>query len=110
MRSRGVFLDYPRMQSPGVPASREALVDVLKVMSSLRVVVQLRCPFLVDGATSSKAGRFDEDLHHLLRSEEHTSELQSRENLVCRLLLEKKIDNDERWGTGLSSSDRDKRL
>src|SRR5690606_40834148 len=28
-------------------------------------------------------------LQHL-RSEEHTSELQSRENLVCRLLLEKK--------------------
>src|SRR5690606_32590548 len=28
----------------------------------------------------------DEDV----RSEEHTSELQSRENLVCRLLLEKK--------------------
>src|SRR5690606_22130157 len=26
----------------------------------------------------------------MLRSEEHTSELQSRENLVCRLLLEKK--------------------
>src|SRR5207302_4011500 len=25
---------------------------------------------------------------HVLRSEEHTSELQSRENLVCRLLLE----------------------
>src|SRR5690606_39820512 len=28
--------------------------------------------------------------HTALRSEEHTSELQSRENLVCRLLLEKK--------------------
>src|SRR5215475_4059642 len=28
------------------------------------------------------------------RSEEHTSELQSRENLVCRLLLEKKKNND----------------
>src|SRR5436309_15718126 len=27
---------------------------------------------------------------HYHRSEEHTSELQSRENLVCRLLLEKK--------------------
>src|SRR5690606_41313014 len=27
------------------------------------------------------------------RSEEHTSELQSRENLVCRLLLEKKKRN-----------------
>src|SRR2546429_4528622 len=29
-------------------------------------------------------------LHPLLRSEEHTSELQSRLHLVCRLLLEKK--------------------
>src|SRR5690606_42136582 len=28
--------------------------------------------------------------HPGVRSEEHTSELQSRENLVCRLLLEKK--------------------
>src|SRR5690606_40683788 len=28
------------------------------------------------------------------RSEEHTSELQSRENLVCRLLLEKKKQPD----------------
>src|SRR5690606_41106236 len=28
--------------------------------------------------------------HRRNRSEEHTSELQSRENLVCRLLLEKK--------------------
>src|SRR5690606_41920706 len=27
---------------------------------------------------------------NMVRSEEHTSELQSRENLVCRLLLEKK--------------------
>src|SRR5690606_40995011 len=30
------------------------------------------------------------DVVQLIRSEEHTSELQSRENLVCRLLLEKK--------------------
>src|SRR5690606_40983396 len=35
-----------------------------------------RIDFLAEG------GEFD------LRSEEHTSELQSRENLVCRLLLE----------------------
>src|SRR5690606_40144000 len=31
-----------------------------------------------------------EHLAAAIRSEEHTSELQSRENLVCRLLLEKK--------------------
>src|SRR5688572_31121936 len=30
------------------------------------------------------------DLADLARSEEHTSELQSQSNLVCRLLLEKK--------------------
>src|SRR5690606_40030968 len=44
--------------------------------------------------------RYDDEFLHfrckdsvfplLLRSEEHTSELQSREHLVCRLLLEKK--------------------
>src|SRR5215813_9949560 len=31
-----------------------------------------------------------------VRSEEHTSELQSRPHLVCRLLLEKKKENDRR--------------
>src|SRR5947207_4627369 len=29
-------------------------------------------------------------MHHIFRSEEHTSELQSHSDLVCRLLLEKK--------------------
>src|SRR5438105_11804680 len=33
-----------------------------------------------------------------LRSEEHTSELQSRVDLVCRLLLEKKKTSDRRRG------------
>src|SRR3712207_7642910 len=32
----------------------------------------------------------DRRRHHDARSEEHTSELQSRQYLVCRLLLEKK--------------------
>src|SRR5688572_31641635 len=32
----------------------------------------------------------EQDLSRPLRSEEHTSELQSQSNLVCRLLLEKK--------------------
>src|SRR2546430_8345635 len=33
------------------------------------------------------------------RSEEHTSELQSQSNLVCRLLLEKKKKNNNRPST-----------
>src|SRR2546430_7075360 len=42
-------------------------------------------------ASSARPGS-DEDIQPLLglRSEEHTSELQSQSNLVCRLLLEKK--------------------
>src|SRR5437868_12722968 len=35
----------------------------------------------------------EKDLRKLSRSEEHTSELQSRFDLVCRLLLEKKKNN-----------------
>src|SRR3712207_7368783 len=35
----------------------------------------------------------DAVIFHRVRSEEHTSELQSRQYLVCRLLLEKKKTN-----------------
>src|SRR5436309_10037469 len=38
------------------------------------------------GGDKQRSARFS----FVPRSEEHTSELQSRENLVCRLLLEKK--------------------
>src|SRR3712207_7504641 len=40
-----------------------------------------------EAALSAHAKRVS---HSILRSEEHTSELQSRQYLVCRLLLEKK--------------------
>src|SRR3712207_8296670 len=48
-----------------------------EVVLQLRVLVQVVEDDLGDGVT-------------LQRSEEHTSELQSRQYLVCRLLLEKK--------------------
>src|SRR5690606_40717630 len=38
---------------------------------------------------ASPLGRVRSHRRRHVRSEEHTSELQSRENLVCRLLLEK---------------------
>src|SRR5690606_40043186 len=43
---------------------------------------------VAEGSHGVRLGRQMLDEHP--RSEEHTSELQSRENLVCRLLLEKK--------------------
>src|SRR5690606_40032875 len=52
------------------------------------------CPGLhpLGARSSQRATTFEPHRRHRLdpRSEEHTSELQSRENLVCRLLLEKK--------------------
>src|SRR5690606_40531208 len=66
--------------------------------------LQFRCEFSAfiqaahpQAVISRMIGIRDEQLrtavgaeHLRPRSEEHTSELQSRENLVCRLLLEKK--------------------
>src|SRR2546430_13504024 len=43
---------------------------------------------------------------HSARSEEHTSELQSQSNLVCRLLLEKKKHNTIHYGIGDHPSPR----
>src|SRR5688572_32495594 len=51
----------------------------------LRVEVDNR---LAGGATVTASSRSGQRSHR--RSEEHTSELQSQSNLVCRLLLEKK--------------------
>src|SRR5690606_40187939 len=52
---------------------------------------------MVLSEASSKRGRMaqanSQSKKFMTRSEEHTSELQSRENLVCRLLLEKKKFN-----------------
>src|SRR2546430_12732091 len=42
------------------------------------------------GATSKTTSGFHDTCRSSARSEEHTSELQSQSNLVCRLLLEKK--------------------
>ena len=69
--------------------SRKALIasltaDVLKALSSGIGNRSVASMLLAGGSTP---GPFYE---HLSRSEEHTSELQSRSDLVCRLLLEKK--------------------
>src|SRR3712207_7248194 len=43
---------------------------------------------------SSPSTKIDAPASPLVRSEEHTSELQSRQYLVCRLLLEKKNSSE----------------
>src|SRR2546430_12134322 len=52
-----------------------------------------RAPFRASRADYRRPIRGGESSY---RSEEHTSELQSQSNLVCRLLLEKKKKNNSR--------------
>src|SRR3989442_2780214 len=69
---------------------RSRSVEVLDALGDLE-----RSQFRFDEAIShysraAEIGPRDYDSAYGLRSEEHTSELQSRPHLVCRLLLEKK--------------------
>src|SRR5205085_5016165 len=50
---------------------------------------------LGDGPPERRECEIADLLSFLKRSEEHTSELQSQSNLVCRLLLEKKKKNNK---------------
>src|SRR3712207_6976738 len=54
-------------------------------MVEVRTAEARRCVELLGSAVATRT-----DHDRVLRSEEHTSELQSRQYLVCRLLLEKK--------------------
>src|SRR5690606_42127027 len=64
---------------------------VVRVRERRAVAVALGLLDLVPCSFQARIAGHDE----APRSEEHTSELQSRENLVCRLLLEKKKKTEE---------------
>src|SRR5690606_40885049 len=55
----------------------------------IRPDVTIRYPDVLGCAGTRRLLKGNSSVDLLQRSEEHTSELQSRENLVCRLLLEK---------------------
>src|SRR5438132_9009839 len=73
-----------------LPFGREITAGFLQKISRARFVY-LRALGCWHETIGSPVADADEDLiHRRLRSEEHTSELQSHSDLVCRLLLEKK--------------------
>src|SRR5690606_39511764 len=82
---RGARRALPRARG-GAGSPGESLVEW--VGQSLADAYHRSSQDFVHRRTSSSGGFLAPPSSH--RSEEHTSELQSRENLVCRLLLEKK--------------------
>src|SRR5690606_40421410 len=68
-----------------IAAIRRECVEAKEALSS---DTEVSIPVLTPAAQGSV--RMHRSEFEAARSEEHTSELQSRENLVCRLLLEKK--------------------
>src|SRR3712207_8194338 len=81
----------PELRGPsghGVVGARGGHAGALVPVQRLRLVGREQLGARVQGRPDAQG-----------RSEEHTSELQSRQYLVCRLLLEKK----KNWPTGLST-------
>src|SRR5690606_40787019 len=76
-------LDLAALVYSDVP--KHILGDPLRVKQIITNLVNNGIKFTQSGEVVVRAMVEEQD-----RSEEHTSELQSRENLVCRLLLEKK--------------------
>src|SRR3712207_7294363 len=72
-----------RSSCAGVSDERSGEDHVSGLPADARAVV-------VTASNRASAGVYEDRSGQALRSEEHTSELQSRQYLVCRLLLEKK--------------------
>src|SRR3712207_8805931 len=81
---RSTLFPYTTLFRSGERPARRAALDDHRRWRRLAPLGQRPEPFLL------VVDQIDGDLHADARSEEHTSELQSRQYLVCRLLLEKK--------------------
>src|SRR3712207_7972029 len=96
---RSTLFPYTTLfRSPAVPGAGLVVVEPELVLGGLEPVLDrpARCPstptgLARDAGPGRAPGRGGGEL--AIRSEEHTSELQSRQYLVCRLLLEKKKKN-----------------
>src|SRR5690606_41178015 len=76
----------PRVVTAGVPSRRPLHTVGFSVSKGMVFLFTV----IMTSSNSASASLPVKPRDALTRSEEHTSELQSRENLVCRLLLDKK--------------------
>src|SRR5690606_41270882 len=97
LRVSPLFRSFFCTAPPPTQISTLSLHDALPISQGHAHVLNLRDSGITDVAVGLRPGSPSaKKAEGEPRSEEHTSELQSRENLVCRLLLEKKkkIENE----------------
>src|SRR5687767_15370558 len=84
---RSTLFPYTTLFRSGIERGGRSKVTQAQIADALDASVTAAFPLV-------KARRWDgTDISRAIRSEEHTSELQSLAYLVCRLLLEKKKKN-----------------
>src|SRR6266480_2541395 len=93
-----------------LPKNAVTLIVILRAREGQETLLEAELRALVS-PSRREAGCLTYNLHRsidapvaLLRSEEHTSELQSHVNLVCRLLLEKKKKNNSPYNNQQSKN------
>src|SRR5690349_24255389 len=86
------------VQTCALPISK-ATVNAARIQLPSRFIEFRRCSGIIQTRNLPRLRMF------LGRSEEHTSELQSRRDLVCRLLLEKKKNKNRNRTMNLMKKD-----
>src|SRR5688572_31067711 len=79
-----------RLLKERLEAIREKLIQIRRIRDDLSATLEFLGECTECQRDSDRNGCRECDAMTRDRSEEHTSELQSQSNLVCRLLLEKK--------------------
>src|SRR5688572_32396418 len=90
---RSTLFPYTTLFRSEGKRTREAFEDSLPQVNDVRQLPARIYLQIAGESQRRRAAAIARNLQAAGRSEEHTSELQSQSNLVCRLLLEKKKKN-----------------
>src|SRR5690606_11896461 len=99
----GITIEDLKMEILDKKTKEHQIKDLMRPIlqgKDIGIISEAGCPGIADPGALAVAFAHQKGIQVVPlsgpRSEEHTSELQSRENLVCRLLLEKKKQNKQR--------------
>src|SRR5688572_32168377 len=92
-RGRGLTPDHSRLGFTLVEMLVAMAITLVMMAAVVTLFANISGSVRNRRATAELSGQL-RHVRNVLRSEEHTSELQSQSNLVCRLLLEKKKYTD----------------